>query len=44
MFNYLAKVSLFSSLFSGLIGLLMAYYGFGVWSLVLYTISNKFLD
>ena len=42
MFNYLAKVSLFSSLFSGLIGLLMAYYGFGVWSLVLYTISNKF--
>ena len=41
-FDSLTRVSLISSSFSGLIGISMAYFGFGVWSLVFYTLSNKF--
>ena len=40
-FKKLAKVSLISSVLSGIIAISMAYNNFGVWSLVLYTICNK---
>ncbi len=41
-FKTLAKVSLISNIISGLIAVLLAYSGFGIWSLVLYTLSTSF--
>tara|TARA_Y100001958_G_scaffold97167_1_gene66970 strand:- start:11927 stop:13375 length:1449 start_codon:yes stop_codon:yes gene_type:complete len=40
-FKKLTKISVIASVFSGIVGIGMAYNNFGVWSLVGYTISNK---
>lgn len=41
-FKKLTKISVIASVLSGIIGISMAYNDFGVWSLVGYTICNKF--
>lgn len=43
-FKLMTKCSLVSSLSSGIIALVMAYYGWGVWSLVFQTISSALLS
>jgi len=40
-FKKLTKISVIASIFSGTIGIVMAFNDFGVWSLVGYTVSNK---
>jgi teichuronic acid exporter len=40
-FKLLTKISLIASVLSGIIGIIMAFNKFGVWSLVVYTFSNK---
>lgn len=42
-FKLLTKISFFSALFSGTLGIILAYKGFGVWSLVWRTISGSVL-
>lgn len=42
-FKTKTKASLFSAIFSGLIGILFAYNGFGVWALVAQQLSKQFL-
>lgn len=42
-FNVLTKAKLTSSLISGITGILLAWKGFGVWSLVIQTILGRFL-
>lgn len=42
-FKTKTKASLFSAVFSGVIGILMAYYGYGVWSLVGQQLSRQLL-
>jgi len=42
-FKSLAKISLTSSVLSGIIGVIMAYWGLGVWSLVLQNISQNII-
>lgn len=43
-FKIQTKVSLFSSIFSGIVGICMAIKGFGVWSLVWQQISRQFIN
>lgn len=43
-FKTLTKVSIISSILSGIIGIVMAYKGYGVWSLVYQQISRAFLS
>lgn len=43
-FKLQAKISVIASVFSGIIGISMAYYGFGVWALVGKTISQQFIN
>lgn len=42
-FKKQAKISLVSALLSGVIGIIFAYMGYGVWSLVIQTLANSFL-
>lgn len=44
MFKKLAYITLSTSLFSGCIGILMAYNGFGVWALVLQSVGSVFFS
>lgn len=43
-FKLQTKISVISSLFSGGLGIAMAYNGFGVWSLVYKTLSQQFMN
>lgn len=43
-FKLLTKISLFSSLLSGLLGIVLAYKGYGVWSLVYRTLVHQLLN
>lgn len=43
-FRTQAKASIISIFFSGILGILLAYYGYGVWSLVWQTITKNFLN
>ncbi len=42
-FKLQTKISLISSIISGTIGIIMAYSGYGVWSLVFRTLSSQFI-
>lgn len=42
-FKLQSKVSIIGSVFSGILSLILAYRGFGVWSLVFLRISNRFI-
>lgn len=43
-YTVLTKSSLFGSIFSGIIGIILAYFGFGVWSLVFQSLLNSLLS
>lgn len=43
-FKTQAKISLIASVLSGIIGIIMAFYGYGVWSLVGQQLSRQFLN
>jgi O-antigen/teichoic acid export membrane protein len=43
-FKSQTKISVFSNIVSGLIGIVMAFRGFGVWSLVARTVSNNIIN
>lgn len=43
-FKILTKVSITANIFSGVIGIMMALYGYGVWSLVIQQISRAFFQ
>lgn len=43
-FKLQAKISIISTIFSGIVGISMAYKGFGVWSLVAKTISQRLMN
>jgi len=42
-FKIQAKVSFVSAILSGIVGIIFAYRGYGVWSLVIQTLANSFL-
>lgn len=43
-FKIQTKISLISVVFSGLLGILLAWYGYGVWALVIQSLLNNFLS
>ena len=43
-FKVLLKVRLFTTIVSGFVGISLAYYGFGVWSLISQSLMSSFLD
>ena len=43
LFKKIAKISVFNNIFSGLIGILFAYLGFGVWALVIQSMTVSIL-
>ena len=43
-FKRLANVTFFSAVFSGIVGLILALLGFGVWALVVSTIASSFVN
>lgn len=42
-FKRQSKISLFSAILSGFVGIIMAYFGYGVWALVVQTVGSSFL-
>ena len=43
-FKSIAKVSISTSLVSGILGILLAFYGFGVWALAIQTVFSSFMS
>lgn len=42
-FKRQSKISLFSAILSGIVGIIMAYFGYGVWALVVQSVGSSFL-